>query len=113
MIVLGDSKSGKTSLCNALEDFHSQSNLIEQYQLGSSDHHELTESKLIEIHEFFMNTGNVEPNSKSSSVEDIPAASNTSVSRPQTAVRRESRRESTKITSTESKRMSMYGGFFL
>ncbi|CAF0772659.1 unnamed protein product [Brachionus calyciflorus] len=51
IIIVGEPKSGKTSLSYALEDINSQSNLIEQYNDAED-----TESKFIEIHQFYMNT---------------------------------------------------------
>lgn len=51
ILVLGEPKSGKTSFCFALEDFNSQSNLIEQF-----NDNEEKESKFIEIHQFYMNS---------------------------------------------------------
>lgn len=57
IVLLGDCKSGKTSLSYALEDFHTKSNLIEQYQTGNAaDLEPNSESKLVEIHEFYMNS---------------------------------------------------------
>ena len=50
-MVLGEPKSGKTSFCFALEDLNTQSNLIEQF-----NEDEQKESKLIEIHKFYMNS---------------------------------------------------------
>lgn len=50
-MVLGEPKSGKTSFCFALEDFNTQSNLIEQFHED-----EKKESKLIEIYKFYMNS---------------------------------------------------------
>ncbi len=41
--MFGDLNSGKTTLANALEDFNSQSNLIEQMEIKSDK----TESKFI------------------------------------------------------------------
>ena len=49
--MFGDLNSGKTTLANALEDFNSQSNLIEQMEIKSDK----TESKFIEIRDFYMN----------------------------------------------------------
>ena len=50
VLVLGDQKSGKTSLSYALEDFNSQSNLMEQSTVNSGQNLEdISESKLMEV----------------------------------------------------------------
>jgi hypothetical protein len=50
ILILGDQKSGKTSLSYALEDFNSQSNLMEQSSVNSSQMLEdISESKLMEV----------------------------------------------------------------
>lgn len=60
IVILGDCKSGKTSLAYALEDFHTKSNLIEQYHTSGPETEQpqqqpTSESKLVEVHEFYMN----------------------------------------------------------
>lgn len=59
IVILGDCQSGKTSLAYALEDYHTKSNLIDQYHtnggLASDGGEQNAESKLIEVHEFYMN----------------------------------------------------------
>ena len=60
-MILGDPKSGKTSLSYAIEDYNCQSNLIEQYNDFDN-----TESKFIEIHQFYMNTEFNEPQTQRS-----------------------------------------------
>lgn len=60
IIILGDCKSGKTSLAYALEDFFTKSNQMEDTPMTTLDesYADKSESKFIEIHEFFMNTSN-------------------------------------------------------
>lgn len=60
-MILGEPKSGKTSLSYAIEDFNCQSNLIEQYNDFDNK-----ESKFIELHQFYMNTDIIEPQSQRS-----------------------------------------------
>jgi GTPase SAR1 family protein len=63
IILLGDKQSGKTSLAYALEDENSQTNLIEQLcdneenessNNGGAQANVNVETKLIDIHEFFI-----------------------------------------------------------
>ena len=52
ILMLGEQKSGKTSLAYALEDFSSQSNLIEQANVNTSNAQlleDISESKLMEV----------------------------------------------------------------
>ena len=51
ILILGDQKSGKTSLSYALEDFNSQSNLMEQSNANSNGQvlEDISESKLMEV----------------------------------------------------------------
>lgn len=69
VVLLGDCNSGKTSLAFALEDFSSQSNLIEQSTVSSSANEEKEtdkESKLVDIHEFFFHDEEEEESDKGS-----------------------------------------------
>lgn len=52
IILLGDESSGKTALACALEDFNTQTNLIEHFYSNESVNKNHVESKFIEIHEF-------------------------------------------------------------
>lgn len=80
IVILGECKSGKTSLAYALEDYHTKSNLIEQYHTSGSlldasvsatddvvvnDGVGVAESKLVEVHEFYMNANNEDESDES------------------------------------------------
>jgi Leucine-rich repeat (LRR) protein len=68
LAILGESKSGKTSVAYALEDLCTNSNLIEQ--LGAVGEHEAAvESKFVDIHEFRLNN-NDEDNDEDNKNED-------------------------------------------
>lgn len=57
ILLFGDSKSGKTTLTYALEDYNTQSNLIEQAENATNS--DETETKFVEIRDFFIKN---EPN---------------------------------------------------
>lgn len=109
LFLLGDNNSGKTALAHALEDYHTQTNLVEQMFSGNNDDdddddEDYNEStKFIDIHEFLFRS-----NDPADDQQQQQASSDTFITSPTKSQSRitQSRRRSVSTRSSRSAKKS-------
>ena len=107
LIILGDKNSGKTTLAYALEDVNSQSNLIEQFNISNDLKKNAlpkTESKFVEIHDFFLETEPIDSHTDSALNKKLTSSEN---------IMHDSSLSSTPTPGINSEADSSFNSFFL